>query len=428
MLAARTRIEHDPAYSFVAARALLRGLYAEALGRRVGIDEAAAAYPRAFVDVRPPRRRAGAAGAGDARLRPGAAGRGAGAGAGPRLPVPRPADPLRPLSDPPPGAAAGAAADALDAGGDGAGAAGGRPRGAGDRVLQPDLVLPLLPLDADALQRRHPLPAALLLLPDDGQRRPGGDLQDGARQRPPLQVERRHRQRLDAGARPRQPHQGHQRRRARASSPSSRWPTTPRSRSIRVASARAPSAPTWRPGTCDVEEFLDLRKNTGDDRRRTHDMHTALWVPDLFMQRVEADGDWTLFSPSDVPDLHDLYGAAFARRYAEYEAAVDAGRDRPPRRMPRGRPLAGDADRALRDRSPLDHLQGRGQRAQPAGPRRRRPQLEPLHRDPAQHQPGRGRRLQPRLGQSGRPRHRRRDRPRAAAGDGAASPCACSTT
>ena len=59
----------------------------------------------------------------------------------------------------------------------------------------------------------------------------------------------------------------------------------------------------------DVEEFLDLRKNTGDDRRRTHDMNTAFWVPDLFMQRVEADGDWTLFSPSDVPDLHDLYGA-----------------------------------------------------------------------------------------------------------------------
>ena len=75
----------------------------------------------------------------------------------------------------------------------------------------------------------------------------------------------------------------------------------------------------------DVEEFLDLRKNTGDDRRRTHDMHIALWIPDLFMQRVEADGDWTLFSPSDVPDLHDLYGAAFARRYAEYEAAVERG-------------------------------------------------------------------------------------------------------
>jgi ribonucleoside-diphosphate reductase alpha chain len=75
----------------------------------------------------------------------------------------------------------------------------------------------------------------------------------------------------------------------------------------------------------DVEEFLDLRKNTGDDRRRTHDMHTALWIPDLFMQRAETAADWTLFSPSDVPDLHDLYGAAFARRYAEYEAAAARG-------------------------------------------------------------------------------------------------------
>ena len=67
---------------------------------------------------------------------------------------------------------------------------------------------------------------------------------------------------------------------------------------------------TWH---LDVEEFLDLRKNTGDDRRRTHDMHTAIWVPDLFMERVEADGEWTLFSPDDVPDLHDLYGPAFSR-------------------------------------------------------------------------------------------------------------------
>jgi len=75
----------------------------------------------------------------------------------------------------------------------------------------------------------------------------------------------------------------------------------------------------------DIEEFLDLRKNTGDDRRRTHDMHTAHWIPDLFMQRVEADGAWTLFSPSDVPDLHDLYGQAFAARYVEYEAAVERG-------------------------------------------------------------------------------------------------------
>lgn len=69
----------------------------------------------------------------------------------------------------------------------------------------------------------------------------------------------------------------------------------------------------------DVEEFLELRKNTGDDRRRTHDMNTALWIPDLFMKRVHAEQDWTLFSPEEVPDLHDLYGQAFEARYHHYE-------------------------------------------------------------------------------------------------------------
>ncbi|WP_434716068.1 ribonucleoside-diphosphate reductase subunit alpha [Paraburkholderia sp. A3RO-2L] len=74
---------------------------------------------------------------------------------------------------------------------------------------------------------------------------------------------------------------------------------------------------TWH---ADIEEFLDLRKNTGDDRRRTHDMNTANWIPDLFMKRVMAAGEWSLFSPSETPDLHDLYGTAFEKRYAEYEA------------------------------------------------------------------------------------------------------------
>ena len=73
---------------------------------------------------------------------------------------------------------------------------------------------------------------------------------------------------------------------------------------------------TWH---LDIEEFLELRKNTGDDRRRTHDMNTANWVPDLFMQRVFEDGEWTLFTPSEVPDLHDLIGAEFSERYAHYE-------------------------------------------------------------------------------------------------------------
>lgn len=75
----------------------------------------------------------------------------------------------------------------------------------------------------------------------------------------------------------------------------------------------------------DIEEFLELRKNTGDERRRTHDMNTANWIPDLFMQRVIENQDWTLFSPNDVPDLHDLYGNAFTRAYTAYEAKVARG-------------------------------------------------------------------------------------------------------
>ncbi|MDX1490403.1 MAG: ribonucleoside-diphosphate reductase subunit alpha [Pseudohongiellaceae bacterium] len=79
---------------------------------------------------------------------------------------------------------------------------------------------------------------------------------------------------------------------------------------------------TWH---LDIEEFLELRKNTGDDRRRTHDMNTANWIPDLFMKRVFADGDWTLFSPNNVPDLHDLHGRAFEEAYCEYERKAAAG-------------------------------------------------------------------------------------------------------
>jgi ribonucleoside-diphosphate reductase alpha chain len=79
------------------------------------------------------------------------------------------------------------------------------------------------------------------------------------------------------------------------------------------------------PWHIDVEEFLELRKNTGDDRRRTHDMHTALWIPDLFMQRVAADSSWTLFSPDECPQLHDAYGADFVRAYEAAESAAARG-------------------------------------------------------------------------------------------------------
>lgn len=79
---------------------------------------------------------------------------------------------------------------------------------------------------------------------------------------------------------------------------------------------------TWH---IDIESFLDLRKNTGDDRRRTHDMNTANWIPDLFMERVIADAEWTLFSPDEVPDLHDLYGAEFKTAYINYEEKAKNG-------------------------------------------------------------------------------------------------------
>ena len=79
---------------------------------------------------------------------------------------------------------------------------------------------------------------------------------------------------------------------------------------------------TWH---LDIEDFLDLRKNTGDERRRTHDMNTANWIPDLFMKRILEDKDWTLFSPDEVPDLHDLYGRAFEEKYAAYEKEAKEG-------------------------------------------------------------------------------------------------------
>ena len=84
----------------------------------------------------------------------------------------------------------------------------------------------------------------------------------------------------------------------------------------------------------DIEEFLELRKNTGDDRRRTHDMNTANWIPDLFMKRVMEGADWTLFSPSTCPDLHDKFGAEFEAAYVAYEARADRGELKLHKRVP----------------------------------------------------------------------------------------------
>jgi len=87
---------------------------------------------------------------------------------------------------------------------------------------------------------------------------------------------------------------------------------------------------TWH---LDIEEFLELRKNTGDDRRRTHDMNTANWIPDLFMRRVMEKGSWTLFSPSDTPDLHDKFGVDFEKAYVAYEAKAERGEIKPSRKL-----------------------------------------------------------------------------------------------
>lgn len=88
---------------------------------------------------------------------------------------------------------------------------------------------------------------------------------------------------------------------------------------------------TWH---MDIEEFIELRKNTGDDRRRTHDMNTANWIPDLFMKRVIENREWTLFSPDETPDLHELYGEAFEQAYVAYEAKADKGEIHNFKRMP----------------------------------------------------------------------------------------------
>ncbi|WP_332777292.1 ribonucleoside-diphosphate reductase subunit alpha [Polaromonas sp.] len=87
---------------------------------------------------------------------------------------------------------------------------------------------------------------------------------------------------------------------------------------------------TWH---LDIEEFLELRKNTGDDRRRTHDMNTANWIPDLFMRRVMENGSWTLFSPSDTPDLHDKFGVDFEKAYTAYETKAERGEIKPARKL-----------------------------------------------------------------------------------------------
>ena len=142
---------------------------------------------------------------------------------------------------------------------------------------------------------------------------------------------------------------------------------------------------TWH---IDIEEFLDLRKNTGDDRRRTHDMNTANWVPDLFLRtgaRATASGPCS--PPTRCRTCTTCYGKDFARALRRLRGGRGPRGD--PRVPPGARrgPVAAHADHAVRDRASVDHLQGPVQPAVPAAARRRRALVEPVHRDHPQHQP-----------------------------------------
>ena len=151
----------------------------------------------------------------------------------------------------------------------------------------------------------------------------------------------------------------------------------------------------------DIEEFLDLRKNTGDDRRRTHDMNTANWIPDLFMRRVSEGGNWTLFSPDDTADLHDLYGQEFTRRYEGIRANGGQRRAQTAQDPQGAGPVAQDALHAVRNRPPVAHVQGSLQPALTAATHRRGALIQPVYRDHAEHIGRRNRGLQSRFREPG---------------------------
>jgi hypothetical protein len=200
------------------------------------------------------------------------------------------------------------------------------------------------------------------LLPDHRGRRPGRHLRGHQGKRAAVQVRRRPGQRLDPRARAGQHIKG----------------TNGKSQGVvpflKVVNDTAVAVnqggkrkgavcaylETWH---LDIEEFLELRKNTGDDRRRTHDMNTANWIPDLFMRRVMEGATGRCSRPSTCPDLHDKFGKAFEEAYTAYEAKVDRGEIKPCQAHAGQGPVAQDAVDAVRDRPSLDHLQGRLQRA-----------------------------------------------------------------
>ena len=155
---------------------------------------------------------------------------------------------------------------------------------------------------------------------------------------------------------------------------------------------------TWH---LDIEEFLELRRNVGDDRRRTHDMNTANWVPDLFMKRVMENGEWTLFSPVDVPDLRrDVWEDIQETAYQAYEVKkAAAGEIKHFKESRCGCPLAQDALHDVRDRSSLDLLQGSLQYPVATTTCWRRAWFQSMHGNHAQYVGCRNRGMQSRFGE-----------------------------
>jgi ribonucleoside-diphosphate reductase alpha chain len=139
---------------------------------------------------------------------------------------------------------------------------------------------------------------------------------------------------------------------------------------------------TWH---LDIEEFLELRKNTGDDRRRTHDMNTANWIPDLFMKRVMEAGEWTLLSPADAPDLHDKVGKEFEAAYLEYERRTTTGELKLFKRVPALTIWRKMLTMLFETGHPWITFKDPCNIRSPQAARRYGAQLQPLHRDHAEY-------------------------------------------
>ena len=311
ILSARALVEKDPAYSQVTARLLLHTIRKEVLGQEVSqadMSQRYADYFPTFIS----RGIEGGLLSPDLSQYDLAAGPGAGRQPRPAVRLPRPANSVRPLLPAHPRHPHRTAAGLLHARGHGPGAERDQPRSARHRVLRDPVLVRLHELHAHVVQLGHAALAAVVVLPDHGlddlegiydaikenallAKYAGGLGNDWT----PVRALRSHIKGTNGES------QG----------------VVPFLKVVNDTAVAVNQGGKRKGAVCtyletwhlDIEEFLELRKNTGDERRRTHDMNTANWIPDLFMKRVMENGEWTLFSPSDCPDLHDKYGHEFEK-------------------------------------------------------------------------------------------------------------------